>query len=237
MFGGLVEEPLPFDTTHITSPGNWSNPQHGDPCHPITTTAHVPAVAYGCNNTSGSIDVAGALNASHTASGRQDFETETFIAHTLKGEGFDASEDGTGRGVPLVAAYNFEHGLAPHGSLEGSDIMPSLGQSEHKGHTAVLAFQDRFRGDDGRGYGRVPPVTEDAIGTLETVKPWNVASRMAVRRLTPTECARLQGFPDEYLDITYRGKPAADGNKYQALGNAMATPVIRWICERVGIQL
>lgn len=58
---------------------------------------------------------------------------------------------------------------------------------------------------------------------------------MAVRRLTPVECARLQGFPDDYLDITYRGKPAADGNKYKALGNSMAVPVMRWIGERIAL--
>ena len=60
-----------------------------------------------------------------------------------------------------------------------------------------------------------------------------VASSSAVRRLTPKECARLQGFPDDYLDITYRGKPAADGPKYKALGNSMAVPVMRWIGERI----
>jgi site-specific DNA-cytosine methylase len=56
-------------------------------------------------------------------------------------------------------------------------------------------------------------------------------SRWAVRRLTPKEAARLQGFEDGYLDITYRGKPAADGPKYKALGNSMAVPVMRWIGE------
>jgi DNA (cytosine-5)-methyltransferase 1 len=55
----------------------------------------------------------------------------------------------------------------------------------------------------------------------------------SVRRLTPKECCRLQGFPDEYLDIIYRGKPAADGPKYKALGNSMAVPVMRWIGERI----
>ena len=61
----------------------------------------------------------------------------------------------------------------------------------------------------------------------------SVSSGMQVRRLTPTECCRLQGFPDDYLDITYRGKPAADGPKYKALGNSWAVPVVRWIGERI----
>jgi DNA (cytosine-5)-methyltransferase 1 len=55
----------------------------------------------------------------------------------------------------------------------------------------------------------------------------------AVRRLTPTECERLQGFPDNYSLIPYRGKPAADGPRYKALGNSMAVPVMRWIGERI----
>ncbi len=56
---------------------------------------------------------------------------------------------------------------------------------------------------------------------------------MQVRRLTPVECCRLQGFPDDYLDIKYRGKPAADGPKYKALGNSWAVPVVRWIGQRI----
>ena len=56
---------------------------------------------------------------------------------------------------------------------------------------------------------------------------------MAVRRLTPRECERLQGFPDDYTLVPYRGKPAADGNRYKALGNSMAVPVMRWLGERI----
>ncbi len=63
-----------------------------------------------------------------------------------------------------------------------------------------------------------------------------VIDRMAVRRLTPVECERLQGFPDGYTAIPWRGKPAAecpDGPRYKALGNSMAVPVMRWIGERI----
>lgn len=54
-----------------------------------------------------------------------------------------------------------------------------------------------------------------------------------VRRLTPTECERLQGFPDGWTDIEYRGKPASDGPRYKALGNSWAVPCARWIGERL----
>jgi DNA (cytosine-5)-methyltransferase 1 len=51
--------------------------------------------------------------------------------------------------------------------------------------------------------------------------------------LTPVECERLMGLPDNYTLIPYRGKPAADGPRYKALGNSMAVPVMRWIGERI----
>ena len=59
-------------------------------------------IAYGGNNTSGPINVATALNSHGGPCGRMDFESETLVTHSLRGEGFDASEDGTGRGIPLV---------------------------------------------------------------------------------------------------------------------------------------
>jgi len=57
-----------------------------------------------------------------------------------------------------------------------------------------------------------------------------------VRRLTVTECERLQGFFDDYTRIPYRGKPAAqcpDGPRYKAIGNSFAVPVVRWIGQRI----
>jgi DNA (cytosine-5)-methyltransferase 1 len=62
-----------------------------------------------------------------------------------------------------------------------------------------------------------------------------VQQAMAVRRLTPHECERLQGFPGDYTLVTYRNKPAADGPRYKALGNSMAVPVMRWIGERIAM--
>jgi DNA (cytosine-5)-methyltransferase 1 len=63
-----------------------------------------------------------------------------------------------------------------------------------------------------------------------------VATAMQVRRLTPRECERLQGFPDGYTAIPWRGRPASecpDGPRYKALGNSMAVPVMRWIGARI----
>jgi site-specific DNA-cytosine methylase len=59
-----------------------------------------------------------------------------------------------------------------------------------------------------------------------------------VRRLTPTECERLQGFPDDYSNIPWRNQPTApDGPRYKALGNSWAVPNVRWIGERINEEL
>lgn len=59
------------------------------------------------------------------------------------------------------------------------------------------------------------------------------AQDMVVRRLTPRECERLQGFPDDWTLVPHRGKQAADGPRYKAIGNSMAVPVMRWIGKRI----
>lgn len=121
------------------------------------------------------------------------------IAHTLKADGYDGSEDGTGRGQPIVSV-----------ALRGRD----------GGATAEL-------GDDVAGTLRASQGGGD--------KPHALISS-AVRRLTPKECERLQGFPDDYTLIPWRGKPAEecpDGPRYKAIGNSKAVPVVRWIGQRI----
>jgi DNA (cytosine-5)-methyltransferase 1 len=59
------------------------------------------------------------------------------------------------------------------------------------------------------------------------------AAQSAVRRLTPRECERLQGFPDDYTLTPHRNKLMADGPRYKALGNSMAVPVMHWIGKRI----
>ena len=82
-------------------------------------------------------------------------------------------------------------------------------------------------------------IDRDLAGTLKANNDNNppiVSSSCSVRRLTPRECERLQGFPDDWTLIPYRGKPAVecpDTPRYKALGNSMAVPVMRWIGERV----
>lgn len=93
----------------------------------------------------------------------------------------------------------------------------------------IIGRQDHT-GGNGQGH------QEELSYTLNTVAAPAVATPYAVRRLTPTECERLQGFPDGHTLIPWRNKPAdqcPDGPRYKALGNSMAVPVMRWIGERI----
>jgi len=220
--------------------------------------------AYGGNNTTGPRDVASALSA-HGGSGRMDFESETFVAHTLRGEGFDASEDGTGRGTPLVPVLPFDttqitsasnysnpragdpcHPLAAgahapavafgwqNAAAQGmpvDTISPTLDKSKHP----AVSFALR-----GRSEGAQPEMHGDggSVGALRAASGGSsrdYVAAAAVRRLMPVECERLQGFPDNYTLIPVRGKPAADGPRYKAIGNSWAIPPARWIGQRIAM--
>ncbi|WPN95851.1 DNA cytosine methyltransferase [Pseudomonas sp. MUP55] len=119
------------------------------------------------------------------------------ITHTLKPEVFDGSEDGTGRGQPIV---------------ECRDVAQTLTSN----------------------YGKQVDNTDSSLG------PNVVSSTSAVRRLTPRECERLQGFPDDYTRIPWRGRVLGlcpDGPRYKAIGNSKAVTVVRWIGRRLLRQL
>ena len=76
-------------------------------------------------------------------------------------------------------------------------------------------------------------VAEDVAHTLDGAQGQAVALSTVVRRLTPRECERLQGLPDDWTLVPYRGKPASDAPRYKAIGNGMAMPVLRWIGQRI----
>ena len=82
-----------------------------------------------------------------------------------------------------------------------------------------------------------PTLTATEYKGKTFVYPESHTHGAAVRRLTPVECERLQGFPDGHTRVTYRGKPAADGPRYKALGNSMAVPCMQWIGRRVADAL
>lgn len=106
------------------------------------------------------------------------------------------------------------------GTREGMNIQPS-----------VLCMAD----DNAKA-----AIDEDMCGSLKVggSAPSIAQGRMVVRRLTPMECERLQGFPDNWTKVPYRGKPAEecpDGPRYKAIGNSMAVPVMRWLGERIAM--
>lgn len=114
--------------------------------------------------------------------------------------------------------------MKDHGADAG-EVAPALRAAGHHqshanaGSPPAIAFQSRIARKTGKG---------DAAPC--------VASGMAVRRLTPRECERLQGFPDDYTRIEWNHKPAdqcPDGPRYKAIGNSMPVPVITWLGQRI----
>jgi DNA (cytosine-5)-methyltransferase 1 len=248
------------------------------------------------------------------------------VTHNLRGEGFDASEDGTGRGTPLVpVAIRFNAQMSvPQVDLDlnqtlqaknpaavlafdttqvtskGNVSNPKPGDPCHPlaagAHAPAIAFTTEqtpkfndecaltltkqsptgggqpqcvavaLRGRKGgataelgdevghclrasSGGGDKPHVLASVAPTLkrdygkgygdgEMDPGGTVMHSMQVRRLTPRECERLQGFPDDYTAIPWRKKTAdlcPDGPRYKSLGNSMAVPVMRWIGERIAM--
>ena len=145
------------------------------------------------------------------------------VAHTLTGEGFDASEDGTGRGTPLIPqSFNWQQGDAEY-SL--ADDAHTLGTTSSP--AVLLTMRE---GKDGGGKG--PLLAEDESLTLATGNGQVLfdpePTPYGVRRLTPTECERLQGFPDGWTE------PAgSDSARYKALGNAVTVNVPEWLFRRM----
>jgi DNA (cytosine-5)-methyltransferase 1 len=150
------------------------------------------------------------------------------LAHSLRGEGFDASEDGTGRGTPLVPiAFPAFMSATQHAATE--DLAPSMGAL----NPTAVAFNMHKSGNEASSLG----ISQDRTDCLRAFEkaPFAVqpAAGMQVRRLTPGECESLQGFPQGYTNVPHRGKPAADGPRYKALGNSWAVPNVRWIGRRI----
>ncbi len=163
----LIPQPVPYDLFQITAPVNRQNRKPGDPCHTLArdNAAHA-AVAHAFYSTGGThgVNQQPEVSPAVKVGSGLGIPSPPAVAHALRGEGFDASEDGTGRGTPLVP------------------------------------------------------------------------QAMTVRRLLPVECERLQGFPDDWTFIPWRGKPAEqcpDGPRYKALGNSMAVNCMAWIGERI----
>ena len=153
------------------------------------------------------------------------------LSHALRGEGFDAGEDGTGRGTPLVpVAFSCKDYGADAGPISPTlRAMGHAGSHPNAGGQLAVAIQEVGISEPGNPMFTLQAHPQSDSSSRQT----GVRIGMSVRRLTPTECERLQGFPDGWTAIKHRKKPAADGPRYKALGNSMAVPVLRWIGERI----
>jgi DNA (cytosine-5)-methyltransferase 1 len=94
-------------------------------------------------------------------------------------------------------------------------------------------WQDGPDGCSPQGRELVQQLARELGKALPELPPKGASSVCAVRRLTPREAERLQGMQDDWTLVPYRGKPAADGPRYRAIGNSMAVPVMRWIGQRI----
>lgn len=133
-------------------------------------------------------------------------------------------------------------------AMEGENLAPTLTSHAKKDPPLIYPVDEseemkpvtlQIRGGKPGG-GKDALIQHDMSATLSThntqtlITGDNEEGGLTVRRLTPRECERLQGFPDDYTDIPYRNKEhAPDGARYKALGNSMAVPVMRWIGERI----
>jgi DNA (cytosine-5)-methyltransferase 1 len=176
-------------------------------------------------------DIMGTVNTNQNASGRNTpmVAVACEVADTLS----VGANQTTGFCGDAVMAYPIDtqnctegHASGGKGFGESGDPMFTLS----KGHSHAVAFRENQRGE----VQYVDPPHALASGGGKPGQGYcGVQQAMSVRRLTPRECERLQGFPDDYTLVTYRNKPAADGPRYKALGNSMAVPVMRWIGERI----
>lgn len=174
-----------------------------------------------------------------------------YVTHSPRGEGFDASEDGTGRGDmgDLVSALNAQSGETGKGDAAPCvAVQPIAFQSVDHAADATVNLSPTMRAHDPMAVAVQASQSgvrfNDTVGTLDanygSRRHNGVMQAMQVRRLTPVECERLQGFSDNYTAIPWRGKPAdqcPDGPRYKALGNSWAVPNVAWIGRRIQAQL
>ncbi len=204
-----VLEPVPFDTTQITSPSNFFSPKAGDPCHPLAAGAHPPAVAFAQNTRdevrlmNGDGQIVGALAA------QPGMKQTTYVAQPIA---FHPTQD------PISSQDGISHAMSNgSGAGQATVAVCATGEVTH----ALTCTAGKGATEDGTGRG-VPRAAH---------------LPMQVRRLTPTECEFLQGFPRNWTaeaclpDGTI--KQQADGPRYKQLGNAVTVNVAEWIARRI----
>lgn len=197
--------PVVFDTTQITPPSNYSAPKAGDACHPLAAGSHPPTITY--------------------FSARVARNSHTSNQVGIKDDNLSDALSTDGPGAVAYAIQERAVSENVNAGPQGSGINRDIGYTlEARHHVQAVAY--RTSGNCG--------VMEQgdktaSLGTHTDPNEQIVHAAYGVRRLTPRECERLQGFPDDYTAIP----GAKDGPRYKALGNSMAVPVITWIGRRI----
>ena len=210
-------------------------------------------------------------SASPLGCGSRAVHESTLVAHTLRGEGFDGSEDGSGRGIPLVPmafdwgksgsrsmgvslevssplrAHHSNHpaiAFKPNQSAKARSLglevenAPTLGGASGGNRVPAVAFTERTRAE-----GRTLEYQEDLAYALTNpgsggrTHSRSIMQGLQVRRLTPTECERLQGLPDDWTawGVNEHGDRVelSDSARYKMVGNGVGLPVVAWIGRRI----
>ena len=277
-----IDDALPFDTTQITSKVNKSNPQWGDPCHPLAAAAHPPAAVIRISDEEMPVQPMVLESNQVHATVTQNGICPTLPASMGLGGGYVPMITDRPADKPVVFenhAQDARYKEAPTCSPTGYDRWGTGG-----GNTPLVAVPGQVT-SYGIGNGQAHAyASKEKSGTLDTMhdaqavaiecsdclNPWDAQTqrvfgdggvfhalqareksggnqqavlikrtRWIVRRLTPTECERLQGYPDGWTDIgewvDTKGKKhkPADSPRYKALGNSIALPQWFWIAQKM----
>lgn len=224
-----VPNVMAFDTTQICSKENGSIPAYGKPCHSLNAHAHVPSVVLDMTHANDVIresrDGDTSLQARMGTGGNQIPLTYQRVTGTLSPGDHAGSYNGQDAYNDMLICPDVAHALR----AQGCDPM------REDAATYVIGIDDEKN------------AYIDQFGTLKAHASGgtqqNVMERMVVRRLTPLECTRLQGFPDgwvgigDWTDEKGRVHKEADAPKYKALGNSIALPFWRWMFGRMAVYL
>lgn len=233
-----VESLIAFDTTQVTSPHNRSQPKAGGPSHTLSADGDPPAIAY---NQTGHAEWDEALAAGPIRAGNEDgtgdARSSTVIAFdaTAGGDtGFAISDEVAG--ALRAGKQNGHQAIAFNGRQDPTPSVEVAGALDEDGHSSAIAFTSKDHGQDAAD-GVSPTLRAmtgehaNAGGQVAVYSPgWRV------RRLTPPECARLQGHADDHCLIPWAGRPAdecPDGPQYKGYGNAMSVSVMEWLGTRI----
>lgn len=173
----------------------------------------------------------------------RDAESGILITPALSSEGADASEDGTGRGTPLIASpitasFSKHHGRSagkdsyPHNLITAPLTSKQYADNESQ-ESKLIAFSAK---DDGRDISGIAPTLRAMSHNQSRPNGGGqigISSPSGVRRLTPLECERLMGLPDNWTKWDAQGNQISDSARYRMIGNSLAVPIAVWIARRI----